>query len=135
MASDVGTTNFDSETVENLLADVAREVDSVDLVTGQPDTDGPSSVEEYDRQLYVAELERLNQQSNLRSKFFWVASSLASFVILASTAGVGLYVILAGADTDPVVLITWMTAVVVELLGILKIIAVYLYPNDAAKKE
>ncbi|MGP4031098.1 hypothetical protein [Pseudarthrobacter sp. 1C304] len=128
--------DFDTSTIDNLVADVAREVDSVDLVTGQrADSIGPSSMEDYDNQLLLAELARLNQQSKLRSKFFWVASSLASFVILASTAGVGLYVILAGADTEPAVLITWMTAVVVELLGILKIIAVYLYPNDAAKKD
>jgi hypothetical protein len=136
LASDVEATDFDSSTIENLEADVIRMVDSIDLITAQgPGTSGPSSVEDYDNQLLLAELERLNQQSKLRSKFFWVASSLASFVILASTAGVGLYVVLAGANTEPAVLITWMTAVVVELLGILKIIAVYLYPNDAAKKE
>jgi hypothetical protein len=135
LASDVGVTDFDNSTIENLEGDVAREVDSIDLITGLgPDSSGPSSVQDYDNQLLLAELGRLNQQSKLRSKFFWVASSLASFVILASTAGVGLYIVLAGADTDPLVLITWMTAVVVELLGILKIIAVYLYPNDAAKK-
>ncbi|QDG90683.1 hypothetical protein [Pseudarthrobacter sp. NIBRBAC000502770] len=134
MASEVGTSDFDSKTVENLLDDVELEVDSVDLVTGPPSSGGPSSIEDYDRQLLMAELERLNQQSKLRSTFFWVASGLASFVILASTAGVGLYVILSGAGTDPAVLITWMTAVVVELLGILKIIAVYLYPNGGKKE-
>jgi hypothetical protein len=135
LASDVGTTDFDSAEIEKLEGDVAREVDSNDLITGQsPGTSGPSPVEDYDRQLFVAELARLNQQSKLRSKFFWVASALASFVIVASTAGIGLYVVLAGANTDPAVLITWMTAVVIELLGILKIIAVYLYPNDAKKE-
>lgn len=134
MASDVGSTDFDSSTVDNLLDDVAREVGSVrDLVTEGSSSGGPSSVEDYDRKLLLAELERLTQQSSLRSKFFWVASSLATFVILASTAGVGFYVYEAGEHTDPAVLITWMTAVVVELLGILKIIAVYLYPNDSKK--
>ena len=134
MASEGAEPNFENETTENLQGDVPLDAVAQRIVSGAgaaaPEAIA-NSVRNYDNELLGAELVRLTQQSNLRSKFFWVASSLAVAVILASTIGVGYYVWQAGKETEPAVLITWMTAVVVELLGILKIIAVYLYPSKS----
>lgn len=124
-----------NQSAEALQGDVTREYSVEELMSGTDSAPNDADLESYQLELQKAELARLTQMSTLRSKFFWLATILAAAVILASTAGVGYYVIVSGKDTEPAVLITWMTAVVVELLGILKIMALYLFPNGNSKNS
>lgn len=118
-------------TVDDLDADIARSVDPAQLILNGTDTGpDPEGRGEYLSQLNEAEITRLQQQNSLRGKFFWVASALAFLIVASSVVGVGYYVLKAGAEADPLVLITWMTAVIVEILGILKIISMYLFPES-----
>ena len=130
-----GRADLAALSADQLEGDVALVYSVEDLMSGVESAPNDAALESYQLELQNAELGRLTQMSTLRSKFFWLATSLAAAVILASTAGVGYYVIVSGKETEPAVLITWMTAVVVELLGILKIMALYLFPNGNSKSS
>lgn len=79
--------------------------------------------------------ERLKQAHKLRTPFFWLASGLAGASVVAGIVVVIWYLVVAGAEVSPVVLVSFFTSVVVETLGILYIIARYLYPPKRRKRK
>lgn len=81
-----------------------------------------------------AEIARLHQQNELRPKFFAAAAALAWVVILGNFVIVGWYAWHAREALNPNVLMFWISSTVVEVLGIVYIIAQYLFPKVAASK-
>lgn len=134
-----------SASMKALAADVTLDVRVGDLLStpGASGQDNNASEQEnyaeylketrkLQRKLLLAQTKKAKQENNLRSKFFNLASRLAIFVIVTSTAALGFYVFKSGSNADPIVLVTWMTAVVVEIIAILQIMAKYLFPGAAA---
>lgn len=124
-------------TLDVKVGDLLSESDTSGVAGGASDADAHAEYQKktrnLQRKLLLAQTKKAKQENKLRSKFFKLASGLAIFVIVASTSAIGFYVYQSGADTEPLVLVTWMTAVVVEIIAILQIMAKYLFPSAAGK--
>ena len=80
-----------------------------------------------------AEIDRLHQQNVMRPKFFKLAAGLTWFIIVSNTIIMGYYAWHAKADINSSVLSYWIASTVVEILGIIYIIAQYLFPGARRK--
>ncbi|MGW6376208.1 hypothetical protein ACWFRB_09115 [Rhodococcus sp. NPDC055112] len=93
--------------------------------------DGKTHIEK----LQAAELKKAKQQNKLRKRYFkW-----AGLTVIGSLVGnFGIFVTYIisqwGSVSDPV-MIAWISATVVEVLGIAYIIANYLFPPENGKSE
>lgn len=139
------TDDLENATTKDLPEDIKVTTSSEDLRAPSNDADLPLNLstddwiayrrEEHQVQKLDEEIRTLRQRNGLRGKYFILASCLASFVILASTLGIGYYLWQAGKEADTAVLITWLIAVVVEILGIMKIMAKYLFANQESDES
>ncbi|KAM9863019.1 hypothetical protein ACI1US_01021 [Leucobacter sp. BZR 635] len=82
-----------------------------------------------------AEINRLHQQNEMRPKFFKLAAALAWSVIIGNFILVGWYAWHAKAAIEPYVIVAWISSTVVEILGIIYIIAQYLFPGVPPKRK
>ncbi|MBH0054492.1 hypothetical protein I6E74_09975 [Salinibacterium sp. SWN139] len=82
-----------------------------------------------------AEINRLHQQNEMRPKFFNLAAWLSWVVVVGNFVLVGWYAWHAKGDFNPQVMMFWISSTVVEVLGIVYIIAQYLFPKTKVKKK
>lgn len=82
-----------------------------------------------------AEIERLHQQNEMRPKFFKLAAGLTWFIIASNTLIMGYYAWHAKENISSSVLSYWIASTVVEILGIIYIIAQYLFPGAKRKRS
>lgn len=83
-----------------------------------------------DKLLSQAEADRLQQANTLRPIFFWSVVAAMSFTLVASVGIMGFYIWSQWDDLDSAVMIAWMSAAVVETIGLAYIVANYLFPSD-----
>lgn len=84
---------------------------------------------------YVATLrwqhvDDLRDRARKRGKMMIYALWLGAAVVVASFGAMAFYIWSQWGKIDPVVMTAWFTSVVVEVLGILFIVASYLFPKD-----
>jgi len=84
--------------------------------------------ERHAREMDLQEIARLQQQNELRLRFFRFASWLAVGVLLFGCALVGYYAWSVHGKINTRVLQFWISSTIVEVLGIIFIIARYLFP-------
>jgi hypothetical protein len=87
--------------------------------------------EHHVRAMESQEIARLQQQNALRLRFFTFASALAVGVLVFGCALIGYYAWSVDGKVDPGVLKFWISSTIVEVLGIIYIIARYLFPPPA----
>lgn len=87
--------------------------------------------EELSSELRTQEVRRHTQANDLREKFFRVACCLAIGTVLASIMLVVAAVF--GREIDRVVAVGFITGLAVETVGILLVMAGYLFPRDTVK--
>lgn len=104
-----------------------------------PATHGAASerakTEAYNQGLRDASVFKAEQENDLRDKFFKVAVWLTFVIVGTSIVGIGAYIFLKGSQMSESVIITWITAVVVEIIAILKIMAKYLFPESSNRAD
>ncbi|MEO5663746.1 MAG: hypothetical protein ABIR39_10710 [Nocardioides sp.] len=100
------------QSVDRLLEDVARSAEDSDLAWN----------------LQQAKLTRLEQANTLRNRFFVLASSLAGLTVLTSVVLV--LGVLFGADVPTGVAIAFISGLAIETVGVMAIMAGYLFPTD-----
>lgn len=82
--------------------------------------------------LSKAEADRLEQANALRPFFFWSVVASMAFTLLASVGIMAFYIWSQWDDIDSAVMIAWMSAAVVETIGLAYIVANYLFPAAKA---
>ena len=108
------TGNFDEASVSDLTGDVKREAAADALA----------------HSIRVEDLRKKTQANDLRNLFFWLAAGLAAVTVLTSA---GLVIsVLAGAEIDGTVAIAFISGLAVETVGVLAIMAGYLFPRASA---
>lgn len=90
---------------------------------------------EFQKTMQSAEINRLHQQNEMRPQFFRLAASLSWVVVVGNFALVGWYAWHAKGDINPQVMMFWISSTVVEVLGIVYIIAQYLFPKTRVKRK
>lgn len=121
--------------MEQLEGDVPTGPDAADLTLGaQPNMDLlagrlTQQREHHARAMETEELARLKQQNDLRLAFFRFASWLTVAVLAFGCLLVGYYAWAVRGEMEPSVLQFWISATIVEVLGIIYIIARYLFPS------
>jgi len=90
---------------------------------------------QYEQTMQSAEIDRLHQQNMMRPRLFKLASRLSWVVVLGNFAIVGWYAWHSKGAMDPRVLMFWISSTVVEVLGIVYIIAQYLFPKPRDGRE
>jgi len=125
----------DKAKTEQLKEDVPDGPDVADLTIGtQPRADLAEAGklaherEHHAREMELQEISRLRQQNDLRLRFFTFASRLAVSVLVFGCALVGYYAWSVKGHVEPSVLQFWISSTIVEVLGIIYIIARYLFP-------
>lgn len=125
----------DKAKVEQLREDVPDGPDVADLtLETQPNAELlevrklARESELHARAMEREELARLQQQNDLRRQFFVFASWLAVGVLVFGCALVGYYAWSVDGELEPSVLQFWISSTIVEVLGIIFIIARYLFP-------
>ena len=88
-----------------------------------------------DRDAYYAELRRhhvthLKERTGQRKSMMKWTLTLATGIIVVSTAAMGIYFGSEWGHIAPAVMVAWFSSVVVEVLGIVYIVASYLFPKD-----
>lgn len=76
----------------------------------------------------AAENERRVQANQLRKRFFWAVVCAMCFVLVASVGIMGFYIWSEWGEIDTAVMIAWLSATVVQTIGLAYIIANYLFP-------
>lgn len=122
-----------------LSDDVTLDVKESDILqatyTAPTATSETAQLDAYARGLQEAKKFKAEQENALRDKFFLLAVWLSWAIIGTSIIGIGAYMWFKKADMAESVIITWITAVVVEIIAILKIMAKYLFPPADIKSE
>lgn len=80
-----------------------------------------------------AEAKRQDQANELRPRFFWSVVAAMSFTLVASVGIMAAYLWSQWGEVEPGVMIAWMSAAVVETIGLAYIVANYLFPGSAPK--
>lgn len=110
-------------------------------MNGDPDQWDSASVEDLAKAPDIKSTQALqvvrqtDQQHKLRSRFFWFALGLAASVVIVGSAVIMIYVCSAKENANPIVLTGWFTTSIVEVLGIIYIIAQYLFAGDPRKRR
>lgn len=140
--SDPPVVDPQSALAEDLEFDVLRSDDVSSLIRPQPSLPEANarsqlraSREDHIQTMQSAEIARLHQQNEMRPQLFDLASRLSWAVVLGNFAIVGWYAAWAQALINPQVLMFWISSTVVEVLGIIYIIAQYLFPKPKAKDQ
>lgn len=114
---EIGEPKFTDANISELKGDVAR---------AKPDDD-------LGQQLRRQELRRLTQANDMRDKFYWLAAWLAIATVATS---VGLVVaVLAGRSIDSTVAVGFIAGLAIETVGVLAIMAGYLFPKGTDKND
>lgn len=108
-----GIDYFEAKT-EELVNDVSLDEDTKDLVDAVDRTE-------------LAEANRLDQANNLRQKFFWFGVVAASTCVLTSCY-MAIHLTVFKMITAPTVIV-FISGLTIEVLGIIAIIANYLFPK------
>ena len=133
---------LDSATADKLKQDVPKAETASRIVVRADDTTVASAALKHWRSRFVrhqktmqsAEIDRLHQQNEMRPKFFKLAAWLSWTIIIGNFVLVGWYAWHAKAGIEPYVIVAWISSTVVEILGIMYIIAQYLFPGAKKKK-
>ncbi|GMA33541.1 hypothetical protein [Litorihabitans aurantiacus] len=100
--------------------------------------DKPSAAEVNDKtanRILNAEADRQDQANKLRERFFWSVTGAMSFALVSSVLVMGAYIWSEFGDVQIQVMIAWLSATVVETIGLAYIIANYLFPKDSQKGD
>lgn len=107
---------------------------TLDAFKALPDVSSETAVEEfnYDRERQRAKIKKFKNDNKMRKSFFKWASLLTFVIITINSILFAAYlaVHMWGEHAIPdVVMISWVTSTIVEVLGIVTIIAKYLFPS------
>lgn len=125
--------DLESASTEGLKGDVPRSIHREQIALDPADTaaffERMKMRSRFQKTMQSAEVNRLHQQNDMRPRFFRLAAWLAWVVVLGNFAVVGSYAWHARENIEPSVLMFWISSTVVEVLGIVYIIAQYLFPK------
>ncbi len=120
--------------MESLSGDV-KKTETVESLKGNLASNQGKAQLDYRESLQEKEVERLTQQKKLRKKFFKFCMILAYGIIGSNTIFFGWYIAWAREDVSTTVFQFWISATVVEILGIVAIIARYLFVDEHITKD
>lgn len=80
-------------------------------------------------------LEELKEARVYRRRIVWFTLTVVGTLVAAATTFTSLYFWSEWGELDPAVMIAYFTSVVVESIGILYVIASYLFPKDGPKRQ
>lgn len=87
----------------------------------------PDEIESHIRELQKREIERLKQEHGQRKGFFVWAMVVVTATLAGNFTLFGLYIKSQWGQIDTTVMVAWISATVVEVLGIAYIIATHLF--------
>lgn len=114
----VNSEDYSAATTDEILGDVDRSPEDSELA----------------RRITAAEASRLEQANTLRSHFFNLSSLLAKITVATSAAMV-LGIVFFGLEISDGVAIAFISGLAVETIGILAVMAGYLFPRPRSQIE
>jgi hypothetical protein len=107
---------------------------SIDDLDAKPlNSASPSKLDDIIRRQRKEQLRKLRQANRLRKRFYRWTTRVAAAALFLNFAVFGLYMISEWGRLADAVMIAWISATVVEVLGIVAIVARYLFETDPSK--
>jgi hypothetical protein len=116
----LGSREFERATVDELKRPAKNSLD-------------PGNADRLRDKLQKQEWKKLRQANKLRRRFYRWAVRVAAIVVFLNFGTMGVYIVSQWGRLADAVMVAWFSATVVEILGIVAIIAQYLFHTDPAK--
>lgn len=102
----------------------------IESLRSQPaNSQNPVETEEHVKSLQQAQVRQLDQEHKQRAWFFWFAVVVVTLTLAGNFAVFAFYIRSEWRHISDTVMVTWIGATVVEVLGIAFIIATHLFPR------
>lgn len=106
-----------------------RAMDVASLQSRPANSQNPVEIEEHVQSLQKAQVRQLEQEHKQRASFFWFAVVVVTLTLAGNFAVFAFYIRSEWTHISDTVMVTWIGATVVEVLGIAFIIATHLFPR------
>lgn len=120
------------------LEDLTLDGSTVDSIKKLPDVDSRSAEHEfdYDQERQRAKIKKLKNDNRMRKLFFKWASKLTVGIIAVNSVLFAAYMAVHMWGEHPIpesVMLAWVMSTIIEVLGIVAIIARYLFPGKSRR--